>query len=315
MKVIKGYQTLSQTFTHPVVAIGNFDGVHLGHQKIIEIAKEKAKEKLGQSIAFTFKPHPKIALHPERKTRLLSTYDEKLELLARLGLDFTIEEPFSREFSSIEPEEFFNSVLRERIHAEAIIVGYDFAFGKDRHGHLDTLKAFCEKSGVELLIIPAHRLGEEIVSSSQIRHHLMNGQIEAANLLLGRPFSYKGPVIKGDGKGHQIGFPTANLRIDQKITLPYGVYTSWTHIQQRSYPSVTNVGVRPTFHAHDPQSLTELPVLVETHLLDQDIDLYGSTIEVQFLKRIREERKFSSVDELRKQIQHDVLQAQKDLQF
>ena len=315
MKVIKGYQNLTLSIPHPVVAIGNFDGVHLGHQKIIEIARQKARERSGQSIAFTFRPHPKIALHPERKISLLTTYDEKLELLSHLGLDYTIEEPFSREFSSNEPEEFFHSVLLQKIRAETIVVGYDFAFGKDRHGHLDTLRSCCEKAGVELIVVPAQTLGQELVSSSQIRQHLLQGDIMAADRLLGRPFSYQGVVIKGDGKGHQLGYPTANLRIEDKITLPYGVYSTRTLIQQRSYPSVTNVGVRPTFYSPTPDSFTELPVLVETHLLDQDLDLYGSTIEVQFMKKIREERKFSSIDELKNQIQLDTLTARKDLEF
>ena len=313
MKVIKGYQNLTQTIQHPVIAIGNFDGVHLGHQKIIEIARQRAQERSGQSIAFTFKPHPKIALHPDRQISLLTTYDEKLELLSRLGIDYTIEEPFSREFSSNEPEEFFHSVLLNKIRAETIVVGYDFAFGKDRHGHLDTLKSFCEKTGVELIIVPAQTLDQERVSSSQIRQHLMNGNIQAADRLLGRPFSYQGAVIKGDGKGHQLGYPTANLKIDQKMTLPYGVYSTRTLIQQKSYPSVTNVGVRPTFYKQAPDSMTELPVLVETHLLDQDLDLYGVTLEVQFIKKIREERKFSSIEELKTQIRLDTLSAKKDL--
>jgi riboflavin kinase/FMN adenylyltransferase len=285
------------------MTIGNFDGVHLGHQKIIELAVEKARSRKGVAVAYTFRPHPQIALRPGAKVQLLSTYDEKLELLQQAGIDLVVEEPFSREFSTVAPEQFFNDVILRRVSAEAIVVGYDFAFGRERQGHLDVLGAFCAKAGVELTVVSPHRVDSEVVSSSRIRQHYLAGEIEAGNRLLGRAFYYRGVVMKGEGRGRKIGFPTANLHIEEKLTLPYGVYATIAVLNGHEHRSVTNVGVRPTFKSPDGR---ELPALVETHLLDSDMDLYGSTLEVRFVKRLREEKKFSGVEELKEQIRKDV---------
>lgn len=312
MEVIRGIQNLSRSLVHPVLTIGNFDGVHLGHQQIIRLAVEKAKARGGTSIAYTFRPHPQVALRPGANVQLLTTYDEKLELLGALGLDLVIEEPFSREFSTISPQDFFNDMLLKRLGVEAVVVGYDFAFGKERKGHLQVLEDFCQGSGVELTVVQAQRIGNEVASSSKIRQHLSSGEIEAASQLLGRPFFYRGVVVKGEGRGKKIGFPTANLKIENKLTLPYGVYATWAICESlfpgQMLPSVTNVGVRPTF-----SSDRELPALVETHLLDQNVDLYGRVFEVQFVRRLREERRFPGVDMLKAQIRTDADSARKIL--
>jgi riboflavin kinase / FMN adenylyltransferase len=309
MELLRGIQNLknqSVTCQHAVVTIGNFDGVHLGHQKIIQTTLEKAKARKGTSIAYTFRPHPQIALKPDSSIQLLSTYDEKIELLGATGLDIMVEEPFSREFSTIAPEQFFSDVLLRKLGAEEIVVGYDFAFGKGRVGHLEALGEFCKSAGVQLTVVPAQRIGSEVVSSSRVRQHLLAGEIDKANALLGRSFSYKGVVIKGDQRGRTIGFPTANLKLENKLALPYGVYATRTLFKDKSYPSVTNVGTRPTFH-HEPGK--ELPALVETHLLDTTIDLYGSTLEVRFEHRLRAEKKFNGIDALKTQITLDAQQA------
>jgi riboflavin kinase/FMN adenylyltransferase len=305
METIKGIDQLSHSLRHPVVTIGNFDGLHLGHQKIVQSALEQAKKRGGHCIAYTFRPHPQVALRPGANIQLLSTYEEKLELLEALGVDFTIEEPFSREFSETESSEFFSDVLLHRLSVEAIVVGYDFAFGRGRHGHLENLEKFCLSAGVQLHVVPPQRIGGEVVSSSKIREYLHSGKIGDANRLLGRPFSYRGVVVKGEGRGRKLGFPTANLLFENKLTLPFGVYATRVRMNGQTHLSVTNVGVRPTFHAE----LQKLPVLVETHFLDLDADLYGSIIEVQFFERLREERKFSGVEELKAQILLDVQHA------
>lgn len=309
MKVYAGIDQLSQSFERPVLTIGNFDGVHRGHQSIIARAVEKARERKGTAVAFTFRPHPQVALRPGANLPLLTTYDEKLELLGALGLDAVIEEPFSRKFSTVEPQEFFTEVVLRAVGAEAIVVGYDFAFGKGRSGHLAALEEFCKGAGVELEIIAPQRVEQEVASSSKIRQHLMSGQIPAASHLLGRDFFYRGVVIKGDGRGRTIGFPTANLKIDDKLALPYGVYATRAVLGGPSgvtvHHSVTNVGVRPTFKPGPG----ELHALVETHLLDFSRDLYGTTIEVRFLAKLRDERKFAGIDELKTQIARDVIQA------
>ena len=325
-RLVRGIQTLSHPIPHPVVTIGNFDGVHLGHQHIIKIAIEKARARQGHCVAFTFRPHPQVALWPGTRLQLLSSYDEKLELLLDQGVDSVIEEPFSRQFSETEPEQFFTNVLLRGLSAEVIVVGYDFAFGKGRHGHLEALEKFCVAAGVELIVVPPQKVEGEVVSSSKIRQHLLAGEIEQANRLLGRKFSYQGTVIKGDGRGKTIGFPTANLKLltlENKIPLPYGVYVTCAEVGDQVFSSVTNVGLRPTFHSPNSaagaseSSNTELvpqfPALVETHLLDVSLDLYGATIEVSFLRRLRDERKFDGVESLKKQIAQDVFAAREYL--
>ncbi len=303
METFRGIQSVSRSFPHPVVTIGNFDGVHLGHQQIIRLAVEKARASSGTAIAYTFRPHPQQALRPGTQIQLLTTYDEKLELLAQTGLDVTIEEPFSREFSTVSPKDFFTEILLKRLGARAIVVGYDFAFGKERQGHLQALEELCKNAGVELTVVPPQRTEGEIASSSKIRQYLMSGEVDSASRLLGREFFYRGIVVKGEGRGRKLGFPTANLKIENKLTLPYGVYASWARCEAlfpgQLLPSVTNVGVRPTFEGK------ELPALVETHLLDRTVDLYGNVFEVRFVKRLREERKFPGVDALKTQIAAD----------
>lgn len=311
METFRGIQTLSRSFVQPVVTIGNFDGVHLGHQQIIRLAIEKAKARGGTSIAYTFRPHPQQALNPAASLQLLTTYDEKLELLEQTGLNVTIEEPFSREFSTVSPSEFFNEILLKRLGARAIVVGYDFAFGKERQGHLQALEELCRGAGVELTVVSPQRVNDEVASSSKIRQHLLAGEIESATKLLGREFHYRGIVVKGEGRGRKLGFPTANLRIENKLTLPYGVYATWARCEAlfpgQLLPSVTNVGVRPTFQSatSTEESAKELPALVETHLFDRTVDLYGNVFEVRFVKRLREERRFPNIEALKSQILAD----------
>ncbi len=304
MEIIRGIQGLSRSLVHPVLTIGNFDGVHLGHREIIKAALTQAHTRGGVAVAYTFRPHPQVALKPDSSLQLLTTYDEKLRLLGEAGIDLVIEEPFSREFSNVRPEQFFNDVILRRLSAEAIAVGYDFGFGNQRQGTLEGLESFCRQSGVELTVVPPHRIGGEVVSSSRIRQHLLAGDIEAANRLLGREFEYRGVVIRGEGRGRKIGFPTANLQLENKLALPYGVYATVAICESvfgpRRVPSVTNVGVRPTFRVD-----VELPALVETHLLATDADLYGNVLEVRFVKRLREEKKFAGIEALKAQIQAD----------
>jgi riboflavin kinase/FMN adenylyltransferase len=313
METIHGIGALNKSLPHVVLTIGNFDGVHLGHQRIIQLAVEKARAKGGTAVAYTFRPHPQVALRPGARVALLLTYDEKLEFLAAQGLDVTIEEPFSREFSTVEPQHFFTDVILRRLSAQAIVVGYDFAFGKERSGNLSALEAFCKSAGVELTIVAPQREDSEVVSSSRIRQHLVAGDVDKASGLLGREFFYRGIVVRGEGRGRKIGFPTANLKIENKTTLPYGVYATWAMLDGKKMASVTNVGVRPTFSepgtAAGQLDGPELPALVETHLLDTTMDLYGQTLEVRFVKRLRAERRFPGVDALKAQIAADAAQA------
>jgi riboflavin kinase/FMN adenylyltransferase len=294
----------SNKLRHPVVAIGNFDGVHLGHQAILSTAIRQAREAGGSAVAYTFRPHPRAVLNPGANIPLLLTYDEKLEILSGLGLDAVVEEPFSREFSSRTPERFFTESLIQGIGARAVVVGYDFAFGRERGGDLDGLRALCEGHGVKLTVVqPVSAPGgpdSGVVSSSRIRKLLLEGDVASAAKLMGRQFFYRGKVIRGDGRGRKLGFPTANLRIEDKLALPHGVYVT----RAGGQPSVTNVGVRPTFGEG-------LPLLVETHLLDRSADLYGSVLEVRFVSRLRDERKFDGIESLKAQIAADIAAARR----
>ncbi len=290
-----------------MVTIGNFDGVHLGHRAIIEATVEQAKARGGMSIAYTFRPHPRLALNPASPVPLLCTYQEKAELLLQSGIDLVIEEPFSREFSTTSPETFFSESLVRKLNAEAIVVGYDFAFGKERSGGLTALESFCKSARVQLTVVPPQRTGSEVVSSSAIRSHYLKGDIASGNRLLGREFSYSGVVVRGEGRGRKIGFPTANLQLENKLALPYGVYATWARLGEQTFQSVTNIGVRPTFGKED------LPALVECHLLDASIDLYGSLLEVKFVEKLRDEQKFPSIDALKAQISADAGRARVSL--
>ncbi len=304
MEIVKGIDQLTHSLQSVVLTIGNFDGVHLGHQTIIREAVAKARACKGTAVAYTFRPHPQVALRPGADVQLLSTYDEKLELLASIGIDVVVEEPFSREFSVVAPEQFYTDTILRRLSARSIVVGYDFAFGKERAGHLEALRDFSGRSGVDLTVVQPQRVGDEVVSSSRIRRHLLAGEVVEANALLGREFCYRGVVIKGEGRGRKIGFPTANLKLENKLRLPYGVYATRALWNGQILKSVTNVGVRPTF-----QLDIELPALVETHILDFNADLYGNSLEVRFVRRLRVERKFDGVDALKAQIALDAEQA------
>jgi riboflavin kinase / FMN adenylyltransferase len=308
MEVVQGFKALHRNINQSVVTIGNFDGVHLGHQKIIETALDQAKKKNCEMVAYSFKPHPQIALRPERNFKLLSTYEEKATLLQKLGVNVFIEEPFSREFSTTSPKEFFEYALHKMLKASVIVVGYDFSFGKERTGHLDTLQKFCDQAKIELIIVPQQKVNGEVVSSSKIRQYLSTGNVAKAADLLGHYFNYSNIVVKGDGRGTAIGIPTANFNLSSmadKVTLPHGVYATKTAVGGKEYFSVTNIGVRPTF-THGSESP---PVWIETYVIDQKIDLYGSVIEVRFVDHIRNEMKFPNVAALKDQIKADIEKA------
>ena len=309
MELFRGIQNLNRPLSYAVVTIGNFDGVHHGHRKIMTEVIARARAHHGTACVYTFRPHPQEALRPGNHIQLLSTYDEKLEILGSLGIDVVVEEPFGPEFFSLTPENFFDLVLKQKFQAAEIVVGHDFAFGKERQGDIPALAKFCQSAGIALTIVPAQKLSQNgvnvAVSSSLIRENLLSCHIEEANQLLGRRFSYRGVVVRGDQRGRTLGFPTANLKLENKLALPHGVYATISRVEMnkvvKDYPSVTNVGTRPTFQP----TASELPVVVESHLLDVTLDLYGHTLEVQFLKHLRAEKRFTSSDELKAQINLD----------
>lgn len=311
---VRGIDHLELTRNHAVLTIGNFDGVHLGHAKILSSVIEESKKTNGPACVYTFRPHPQEVLRPGTQVKLITLYDEKISLLESCGMDVVVEEPFSQEFFTLSAREFFDKVIVHGFKAVSLFVGHDFAFGKNREGNLDLLRKWCDEKKIRVTVLPPHEQEGEIVSSTRIRKLLLEGQVAAAARLMDRFFYYRGIVVKGDQRGRLLGFPTANLKLEDKLELPRGVYATWAIVEKNGrrekVPSVTNVGVRPTFK--DASDANTLQMVVECHLIlpeGDTIDLYGETLEVQFVDRFRDEKKFNSFEELKTQIGLDREQA------
>jgi riboflavin kinase / FMN adenylyltransferase len=270
------------------VAIGTFDGVHRGHREVIR----------GADTVLTFDPHPLAVIHPEATPKLISTFNVKRDLIAGLGVDELVVIPFDKGFSSQTAEEFVNDVLIERLGAEQVSVGENFRFGKGAKGTPEFLH---DHSEFETRVVPLVEAAGETISSSHIRGLVAAGEVGAAAEFLGGPFLFEGEVVPGDRRGRELGMPTANLVPDERFVVPgHGVYAAWAH----GYPAAVNVGVRPTFE-------TGRGLLVEAHLIGFDGDLYGETLRIAFLDRLRGEKRFETVGELIEQMHRDVDEARK----
>lgn len=307
MKLYKGITELPEAPKNTVATIGNFDGVHLGHQAILHKVRVHADRIGGAAVALTFRPHPLVVLRPVAEPHLLNTYKERTELLHAHGVQIVVEENFTREFSNTSPEAFVNDYLVKGLAVKVLYLGYDFTFGKERAGSVDTLKRLAEERGIEVHVVPPLEIDGKTVSSSRIRKALDAGRIEEARDCLGRPFFLSGLVWRGDGRGRTIGFPTANLKMEYRKAPKNGVYATRTLWRGTWYQSVTNVGFNPTFVAQAAGE--EHPLKVETHFLDFDEDIYGEEIRVEFYQFLRDEKKFSGADELVRQIHEDVATA------
>lgn len=283
-----------------VVVIGNFDGLHLGHKALFDKLDQVAQEKKCERVLLTFRPHPREVLgSSHEKFLFLSTYEERLLALESLGLDRIEEIQFDLNFSKLSPEEFFQKTLLNAFNLKAIVVGFNFRFGNKQEGDGETLKKLCQENGIDCFIVPKYEVLGEATSSSLIRDFLRSGNIEKANSLLGYSFFYQGVVVHGMGRGGQIGIPTANLKWDEKLLLPYGVYITRFNVSDHGFLSVTNIGVRPTFQ-------NEAQLSIETHIIDKNLNLYGKRVKLEFIKKIRDEKKFNSVEELTSQIRKDI---------
>ena len=296
-------QTISELDKPVAIAIGHFDGVHRGHQKVIRRAIQIAKEQNMLSAVMTFDPHPKEVLgQGDHYYRCLTPLEEKSELFAQLGVDLVFVMRFNLSFAEVSPECFVEEVLRT-LHTKHAVVGFDFTFGHKGSGNTEALKQLCEPEIAVHIIEPLYE-GDKKVSSTYTREALENGDLELAERLLGRPYEMTGVVVKGDGRGRTIGFPTANLSFEKPyVPLRIGVYAVKVWLDGHVYKGVLNNGMKPTFNKEGLQ-----PVM-ETHLLDFNADIYGKTIKLQFISFIRPERKFGSVDELISQIGKDAEQA------
>jgi riboflavin kinase / FMN adenylyltransferase len=303
MKLFHGYEN-AEIARPTVLTLGVFDGLHLGHQLIIERVVGRARAAGAVPTVITFDPHPRAVLHPESAPPLLQTFDQKVEAFGVLGVEQTIVIRFTREFASRSAEEFLRDVVYERLQAEEAYLGRGFAFGRGREGDINLLRRVSRELGFFADEVPEVRLRGQRISSSRIRELLAEGRANLARRMLGRPYGVEGRVVRGHERGRTLGFPTANLRPVNRVIPRGGVYVTATLIEGAWRRSVTNVGVRPTFESEGEPS-------VETYVMDWAGDLYGDVVRVRFLHRLRGERRFNSVEELKRQIDADVERARK----
>ena len=302
MKLFSGTEDAA-IFRPTVVTLGVFDGLHIGHQLIMKTVVERARAAAAVPTVITFEPHPRAVLHPESAPPLLQTFDQKIEALGVLGIEQTIVVHFDKAFSQIRAEDFLREIVVDRLQAKEVYLGRGFAFGHNREGHIDLLKRVSKDLGFLADEVPEVQIHGERVSSSRIRELILQGRLNLARRMLGRPYGVQGRVVRGAARGQEIGFPTANINPKNRVIPHRGVYVTAILIDGQWRQSVTNVGLRPTFGEATQSS-------IETHVLHWSDDLYGRTVRVRFLHRLRDEKKFSSIDELRSQIERDVVCAE-----
>lgn len=287
---------------NPVLTIGTFDGVHLGHRKIISRLHDLAKTRNGESVIFTFDPHPRKIVAPgESSLRILTTLDEKIELFEQSGVDHLIIYPFTAEFAQLSYEQFVEQILVGQIHTKYLVVGYDHKFGKNRQGDFEFLKNCAERLDFQIEKLDVLLMNESNISSTKIREAIQKGDFETANAFLGYPFMLHGTVVEGQKLGRKIQFPTANIAASDpdKIIPGYGVYAVQVKIHDQTYQGMLNIGSRPTVNNNaDRRS-------IEVHVFDFDSEIYGEPIELIFFRKLREEQKFSSIDRLKDQLTLD----------
>lgn len=287
--------------------IGAFDGVHLGHQHLIRSMVIQAQENSAQSLVITFYPHPAVLLRSLPLPFYITTPSEKQSIFYQLGVDFVMNLKFTKKMAGMEPDEFMNFLL-DQYSIKQLWLGKDFALGKKRSGNLTVLREIGKEKGFSIIDCPHLEDAKGKISSSEIRNWIITGNFSTTNRALNRYYSLEGKVIYGDARGRIIGFPTANLEVWQGKLLPTpGVYATWITIDDKTLPSVTNVGIRPTFESTDT-----IP-RIEAHILDFDQDIYQKQVQLHFVENIRIERKFNSIDELVNQIQRDARRAEEIL--
>ena len=290
------------TWRSPVLALGNFDGLHRGHVKIVERIQRGALERGGTSVVLTFDPHPPRVLRPDKAPALLMTKAQKLDALARAGVQGAAVVRFTPEMSQWEPEAFVRTVLVEWLRVAEVWVGADFLFGRNRSGNFTLLKSLGAQYGFRAEKIDPIRYKDFVVSSTRIRRLVGEGRVDEAGALLGHHYALDGVVVEGARRGREMGFPTANLATDNELIPPHGVYATAVTVDGAFYPSVTNIGQRPTFG-------NQLVTTIEAHLIGRTIDLYGKTVRLAFVQRLRDERKFPDIEALQDQIAADVRRA------
>jgi riboflavin kinase/FMN adenylyltransferase len=284
------------------MTIGNFDGVHLAHQKIIRKVVAEAHEIGQKAVVMTFEPHPQKVLRPDQSPfYLITTLEEKMAVLESLGVDAAVVIGFSRDFAKTTAAEFIDNVICGKLHPKKILIGHDYTFGRGKEGKPEYLRLMGEKCGFSVEVIQAVMMNEGIVSSTRIRNAILNGSMEEAANLLGRPYVLSGQVIKGFQRGGELGFPTANIKPDKELMPPEGVYAVFVEINNKRHQAVANIGFNPTF-ANENLSL-------EIHIIDFCDDLYENYLRTFFIQKLRDEEKFENPDRLVDQIKKDIERA------
>ncbi|MHA7942261.1 bifunctional riboflavin kinase/FAD synthetase [Formosa sp. 3Alg 14/1] len=299
MEKVRNFNNLDSKIS-TVVTIGTFDGVHLGHQKILKRLVNTAKETHLKSVVLTFFPHPRMVLQNDANIKLIHTIEERSDILEQSGLDYLCIQKFTKEFSRLTAEDFVKKILVEQLQAKRVIIGYDHHFGRNRSANIDDLRKFGETYGFEVEEISAEDVNEVAVSSTKIRKALEAGDITKANNYLGYPFSINGTVVTGKQIGKQLQYPTANIEIKEayKLIPKQGVYVVKSEIDNVTIFGMMNVGTNPTVTDSTNQH-------IEIHFFDFDADLYGKSLKIDMLHRLRNEKKFESIDNLKKQLQQD----------
>ncbi len=300
METIFGIKKIQRKLIWPVVTLGVFDGVHLGHQKVIQKTINLANNKNGESMILTFDRHPKSFLSQTQQS-CITSLEHRLVLFEHLGVDMSVVLEFNREIAEISAEDFIDKIIHEWLGARVVVLGFNCSFGKDRRGNASMVLDYAEKYGFEVVTCDPVELEGEITSSTTIRKKIIQGDLQKAKGMLGRRVSVLGTIIKGSGRGKDLGFPTANLNLHHEIKPPSGVYATKAFLDGREYKAITNIGTCPTF---DENSQTSEPV-VEVHIIDFNRSIYGKDLEVQFLYKLREEIKFESPDKLKLQLERD----------
>ncbi len=300
MSVFYNISELSQV-TNSVVTIGTFDGVHLGHQKIIKRLVELKQKQGGEIVLFTFDPHPRKILFPEQKDlKLITTTEEKCDILKQFGVDHVLVYPFTKEFSKMQAQDYISNIIARGLKTKTLVIGYDHRFGSNREGNIETLKELSKVYNFVVEEIPAQEINQLNVSSTRIRKAIEAGEIQTANDFLGYTFFITGKVVKGKQLGRTIGYPTANVLIEDndKLIPKIGVYAVNVILNNLSYKGMLNIGTNPTTDADNR-------VKIEVNIFDFDIDIYGETLKVEFVKWIRNEEKFANLDELKQALAND----------
>ncbi|HEX7838413.1 MAG TPA: bifunctional riboflavin kinase/FAD synthetase [Kofleriaceae bacterium] len=302
MQVVYGHRNVPE-WKGAAIAIGNFDGVHLGHRALIARARELAAANDAITVALTFDPHPSSLLAPARAPRMLTSMERRVELLAEAGVDAVVVEPFTRELAGVAPNAFVDDIVIFSLRARAIVVGYDFSYGQGRTGTVEALQAHGIHAGIEVAVVPAVTIDGEIAASTRIRALLRAGDLARAEHMLGRPWDVDGVVVHGAKRGRAIGVPTANIATEVELAIAPGIYAVALGVEGGpAMPAVASLGTNPTF-------VDDGGLVLEVHVLDWDGDLYDRRVRTTFIARLRDEQKFDSVDALVAQIRRDIDQA------